>query len=118
LAIVRFKPIQIRVSLIALRAMRAAPASSPRFRSNSASVQCLWQHFVFLSRFSVHVRLTPQTKCKLFCDQSNPRERVFYSGVSKEILKIKQVLGNYHFSQKQPSHNRTKVREFHNFYDT
>jgi hypothetical protein len=40
------------VSLIALRA-----ASSPRFRSNSACVQCQWQRFVFLSRFSSHVRL-------------------------------------------------------------
>jgi hypothetical protein len=42
-------------SLIALRAMRGAPLA--RFRSNSACVQCQWQHFAFLLQFSFHVRL-------------------------------------------------------------
>jgi hypothetical protein len=35
--------------------MRAVPLA--RFRSNSACVQCQWQDFVFLSRFSFYVRL-------------------------------------------------------------
>jgi hypothetical protein len=55
-SIVLFKPIlNSQWSLIALRAMRAAPLA--RFRSNSACVRCQWQHFVFLSRFYFHVRL-------------------------------------------------------------
>jgi hypothetical protein len=43
-----FFPNQFEIAVsLALRAMRAAPLA--RFRSNSACVQCQWQHFVFLS---------------------------------------------------------------------